>query len=60
MRRVDVVALIAGLLLTGIATGSLWLAFNGSIDWQLVKVLAPLALVVVGVLGLAFSRDRTP
>jgi hypothetical protein len=59
MKRVDVVALIAGLLLTGVAVGSLWLSLTGSIDWDLLKVAAPLVLVVVGVLGLALSRNRS-
>jgi hypothetical protein len=59
MRRVDVVALMSGLLLTAIAVGSLWLTFGGRIDWQLLRVVAPLSLVVVGVLGLALSRNRS-
>jgi len=59
MNRVDVVALVFGLLLTAVGAGALWLAFAGSLNWQLVKVAAPLALVVVGVLGLAFSRNRS-
>jgi membrane protein YdbS with pleckstrin-like domain len=59
MKRVDVVALIAGVLLTGVAVASLWLTFTGSLNWQLLRLLAPLALVVVGVLGLAFSRNRS-
>lgn len=58
MNRVDVVALIAGLLLTGVAVCSLWLSVFGSIDWQVVQVVAPLSLVIVGVLGLALSRNR--
>jgi hypothetical protein len=58
MKRVDVVALIAGLLLTGFAAASLWLTFTGSINWQAIKVIAPLALVFVGVIGLALSRNR--
>jgi hypothetical protein len=37
---------------------SLWLSVFGSIDWQVVQVVAPLSLVIVGVLGLAFSRNR--
>lgn len=59
MKRVDVVALVAGLLLTGTASVSLWLAFMGSIDWHLVSIATPVVLVVVGVLGLALSRSRT-
>jgi hypothetical protein len=59
MKRVDVVALVAGLLFTAVASASLWLAFTGSIRWDLLKVAAPLTLVVVGVIGLALSRNRT-
>jgi membrane protein YdbS with pleckstrin-like domain len=59
MKRVDVVALIMGVLLTAIAAGSLWLSFTGSVDWQLLKVVAPVTLIVVGVLGLTLSRNRT-
>ena len=58
MRRLDVVALVFGVLLTGVALASLWLSFTGSIDWQVIKIAAPLALVVVGVAGLALSRNR--
>ena len=57
-KRVDVVALVFGLLMSGIAVASLWLAFVGSLDWQLLKVVAPLLLVVAGVVGLALSRAR--
>jgi len=57
-KRVDVVALVSGLLLSGIAVGALWLAFTGSIDWQLVKIIAPLILVISGIVGLALSRNR--
>lgn len=59
MKRVDVLALVAGLLLTAIASASLWLTFTGSIDWHLVSIASPVVLVVVGVLGLALSRSRT-
>ena len=52
------VALVFGLLLTTVAAGSLWISFVGSISWPMVRVVAPLALVVVGVLGLALSRNR--
>ncbi len=57
-QRVDVVALVSGLLLSGVAVAALWLAFTGSIDWQLVKVIAPLILVISGIVGLALSRNR--
>lgn len=58
MRRVDVVSLVWGLLMTTVASGSLWLAVTGSISWSMVSVVAPLALVVFGLLGLALSRNR--
>jgi hypothetical protein len=58
-RSRDVVALIFGLVFTSIAFGSLWLSFVGSINWQLVKIIAPLGLIAAGVLGLALSRNRS-
>ncbi len=58
MRRLDVVALVFGLLLTVVAGASLWQTVVGSLNWELLKVAAPLVLVVVGVLGLALSRNR--
>jgi len=58
VRRVDVVSLVWGLLMTTVASGSLWLAVTGSISWSMVSVVAPLALVVFGLLGLALSRNR--
>ncbi|WP_375423734.1 hypothetical protein [uncultured Friedmanniella sp.] len=57
--KLDVVALVFGLVLTGTAAAALWLSVVGSLDWSLLKTLAPLALVAVGVIGLALSR-RSP
>jgi hypothetical protein len=51
-----VLALVAGLLVTGIALVTIWLSVGGSVDWSLVKIAAPLVLVVVGVVGLTLSR----
>lgn len=56
MRRRDTVALIFGLLLTGAALGSLWFAVTGVLDWDVLKLAIPIALVVVGIAGLAVSR----
>jgi hypothetical protein len=56
MKRRDTVALIFGLLLTGVAIGSLWFAITGHLDWDLLKLAIPIGLVVVGVAGLAVSR----
>ena len=58
-RSRDVVALIFGVVMTSIAVGSMWLSFVGSINWQLVKIVAPLGLIAAGVLGLALSRNRS-
>ncbi|MDN5764136.1 MAG: hypothetical protein L0H41_17735 [Microlunatus sp.] len=56
MKRRDGVALIFGLLLTGVAIGSLWLSITGSLDWEALKVAVPVGLVVIGVAGLVVSR----
>jgi hypothetical protein len=51
MRRTyDVVALIFGLLLSCVALGSL--------NWQVIRIVAPMGLVAVGVLGLVLSRNH--
>jgi branched-subunit amino acid ABC-type transport system permease component len=58
MRNVDVTAFVLGVVLTGIAGLALWLAFAGQVDWGIVRIVAPLSLVVVGILGLALARNR--
>ena len=57
-RSYDVVALIFGLLVTSVAIGSLWSTFVGPLNWAWLKIIAPLGLVAVGILGLALSRNR--
>jgi hypothetical protein len=52
----DVVALVFGLLLSGVAVAALWLSFTGSLNWSVLRTATPLALVAVGGLGLALSR----
>ena len=54
----DVVSLVFGLLMVGIATTALWSAVTGSLDWSLLKTAAPLVLVAVGALGLVLNRRR--
>ena len=54
----DVVSLIFGVPITGVAVLSLWLTYVGSVNWQALKIAAPLSLVVLGVAGLALSRSR--
>ncbi len=57
MKRRDTVALIFGLILTGVALGSLWFALTGTLDWALLKLATPIGLVVIGIAGLAVSRS---
>ena len=40
------------------AGGVLWYAWVGPLNWGLVKIIAPLALTAVGILGLALSRNK--
>lgn len=58
MRRVDVVALVLGIVLTALAALSLWSTLVGSINWGMVQIVAPLLLVATGIVGLALSRNR--
>jgi len=54
----DVVALVFGLVLTGIAGAVLWTSLVGRLSWSVLTTAAPLALVVIGVVGLLLSRRR--
>ena len=56
--RADVVALVTGVLLLGLALSVLLDALVVPLTWSVVKVVAPLTLVAVGVAGLALSRNR--
>lgn len=57
-RRHDVVALISGVVFTVLALGSLWLTLAGPLPWGVIKIVAPLGLVALGIGGLALSRNR--
>jgi hypothetical protein len=59
MRRVDVLALVLGVVFSAVAVLSLWLSLFGSINWEVVRIAAPLGLVSLGVVGLALSRNRS-
>ena len=59
MRRLDVASLIVGLLLTGVAGIALWQSIVGHVDWRAIKIAAPLTLVVLGIIGLSLSRNRS-
>jgi hypothetical protein len=52
----DVVALVFGLVLTGVAVAALWLSVTGSLNWSVLRTATPLALVTIGGVGLALSR----
>lgn len=56
MKRFDVVALVTGVCFLGLALAVLADALLGPLSWALVKIVAPLVLVLVGVVGLALSR----
>ena len=55
----DVVALIAGVVFIAVALGGLWIAQVGPLPWGVIKIVAPLGLVALGVGGLALSRSRS-
>ena len=56
MKRFDVVALVTGVCFLGLALAVLTDALISPLSWALVKIVAPIVLVVVGVAGLALSR----
>jgi len=56
VKRFDVVALVTGVCFLGLALAVLTNALVGPVSWSLVKIVAPVVLVVVGVAGLALSR----
>jgi hypothetical protein len=58
-RTYDVVALIAGVVFIAVALSGLWIALVGPMPWGVIKIVAPLGLVVLGVGGLALSRNRS-
>lgn len=58
MRRLDVLAFVAGILMTALALGCLWFLTTGTVSWPVLRVGAPAFLVAVGLLGLALSRVR--
>lgn len=55
MKRIDVAALNVGLVSVGLAVLALISAF-ALVDWKLVSIVAPLGLVVIGLIGLLLSR----
>lgn len=58
-RRPDAVSVVLGLLATILSLGGLWLTFGGSVDWSTLRIVAPLVLVLIGIIGLAAARPRS-
>ena len=58
-RRPDAVSVVLGLLATILALGGLWLTFGGSVEWSTLRIVAPLVLVLIGIIGLAAARPRS-
>ena len=56
MKRFDVVALVSGVCFLGLALIVLSNALLTPVTWGMVKIVAPVVLVMVGVAGLALSR----
>jgi hypothetical protein len=56
VKRFDVVALVTGVCFLGLALVVLTDALVAPVTWAVVKIVAPVVLVVVGVAGLALSR----
>jgi hypothetical protein len=56
VKRFDVVALVTGVCFLGLALVVLTDALVAPVTWAMVKIVAPVVLVVVGVAGLALSR----
>ena len=54
-RSTDTTAVIIGLLALFIAGIGLWDAF-GTVDWAAAGVLAPVLLIIVGIVGLLTTR----
>jgi hypothetical protein len=59
MKSVDVLALVVGVVFSAIAVLFLWLNLFGSINWEVVRIAAPLGLLSLGIVGLALSRNRS-
>ena len=58
-RSIDASALIWGLIFLATATLGLIRGLGQPIDWQLVGILTPIALIALGVVGLALNRFHT-
>ncbi len=56
--RIDVTAAVLGLLALLLAGLGLWESFS-VINWSVVGLAAPIGLVLIGLLGLAWSKPKS-
>ncbi len=56
--RIDVTAAVLGLLALLLAGLGMWESF-GTINWSVVGLAAPISLVIIGLLGLAWSKPKS-
>jgi len=57
-RRANGLTLVSGLVFTAVALFGLVVLASG-LWWQFVRIAAPIALVVFGVVGIAWSQQRS-
>ena len=58
-RTIDASALIWGLILLAGATLGIIRGLGHAIDWQVVWIITPIALIALGITGLVLNRYQT-
>lgn len=58
-RRLEVSALMWGVFFACIAGFGGWIGLGRPVDWTLMKLAAPSALIIIGIVGLVVSRGTT-
>ncbi|MGD8215911.1 hypothetical protein [Aestuariimicrobium sp. Y1814] len=58
-RTIDASPLIWGLIFLAVATLGTLRGLGYPIDWQLVGIITPVALIALGITGLALNRFQT-
>ncbi|MDN5724551.1 MAG: hypothetical protein L0G99_01285 [Propionibacteriales bacterium] len=57
-RPSDVLALIFGLILSVVGGTLLWVSLEGTVNWDMARIVAPATLVVIGIIGVFLSHKR--
>lgn len=57
-RDLDVSSLLWGVVFACIAGIAGWTAFGNDVNWQVLRFIAPLLLIGLGILGLILSRPK--